>query len=53
MTKIIHAVPLSCVWMSTGNPRHPLVCKWIPRSDSSPDLGTAAADEWEQYQYCA
>jgi hypothetical protein len=40
MTRIILAFPLnrtaaalSCVWFTTGNPAHPLACKWVARDE--------------------
>jgi hypothetical protein len=38
------AVPLSCVWVGTGNPRHPLVCKWVAHPECSTDLVPAQAN---------
>jgi len=41
MTEIIlnfparNVAPLSCVWIETGNPAQPLVCRWAPREKSS------------------
>ena len=50
MTKIIltfpvgRKAPLSCVWIETGNPAQPLVCKWISRAKSSADLTATGTD---------
>ncbi|MFP5210731.1 MAG: hypothetical protein ACLGRW_15745 [Acidobacteriota bacterium] len=24
-----HRTPLCCVWIATGNPKQPLVCRWV------------------------
>lgn len=36
---------LSCVWIETGNPAQPLVCRWSTRSKSRLNLATIRAEE--------
>jgi hypothetical protein len=36
---------LRCVWIETGNPAQPLVCKWVSRkATQDPELKTEAHD---------
>ena len=50
MTTIILAFPrlraarLRCVWVATGNPNQPLVCKWTAGEKSSPNRVEARAE---------
>jgi hypothetical protein len=59
MTKVIFTFPvrrvasLSCIWMKTGNPAQPLVCKWTSSALSSADLLATGADEPEDCRRCA
>ena len=59
MAKIILTIPvrrvapLSRVWIKTGNPAQPLVCKWISRLKSGTDLAATEADEPGNYRLCA
>lgn len=49
MTDIILSFPvrrtarLSCIWIETGNPAQPLICKWItPQQSGADHIKTAA-----------
>ncbi|MGC9223443.1 MAG: hypothetical protein ACP5E2_05930 [Terracidiphilus sp.] len=59
MTKIIHmfpvrrTAPLWCVWIKTGNPAQPLVCKWTSRQKIDAALVAAGTDEPASCQLCA
>jgi hypothetical protein len=37
--------PLSCVWIETGNPAQPLVCKWTSRPKAAGGLIETNEDE--------
>jgi hypothetical protein len=51
MTEIIltfpvrRTAPLSCIWIRTGNPAQPLICRWTSGSRSSAGLPTDEANE--------
>jgi len=60
MTKIILAFPLnrtaatlSCVWFTTGNPAHPLACKWIPRDELDAGSRTSCFTRPQFWENCA
>ena len=59
MTEIIltfpvcKAVPLSCVWINTGNPAQPLACKWTACRESGTDVVAVEAKERERRRLCA
>lgn len=50
MTEIIlkfparNVAPLRCVWMETGDPSHPLACKWVRREKSSEVLSMDSSE---------
>jgi hypothetical protein len=59
MTETILSFPvhktaaLSCVWIKTGNPAQPLVCKWVSQAESSDDPIPTEAPRPHHYQLCA
>ena len=59
MTEIIltfpvgRKAPLSCVWIETGNPVRPLVCKWISRAKNGADLIATGTVTPENHHCCA
>lgn len=59
MTKIVRTFPvrrtdlLSCVWIRTGNPAQPLVCRWTSSARHSADLPAIETNEPGCCQLCA
>jgi len=59
MTEIILNFPvcnvarLSCVWIKTGNPAQPLVCKWVCRQKSGAAQSLEIAEEPHLCRLCA
>jgi hypothetical protein len=59
MTKIIltfparRAVPLTRVWIRTGNPTLPLVSKWVSQPSSTANFTTSEVNEPEACRLCA
>ena len=59
MTEIIlnfsarNVAPLRCVWMETGNPSQPLVCKWVLGEKSTDALSLEFSSRWHFCRLCA
>jgi hypothetical protein len=59
MTKIIltfpvrRSVPLTRVWVRTGNPALPLVSKWVSHPNSTANPTTSEVNEPEPCRLCA
>lgn len=59
MTEIIltftvrRAVPLSCVWITTGNPSQPLSCRWMACPESCASPTAHEVDDPEGRRLCA
>ena len=59
MTKTIlafpvrRAAPLSRLWIKTGNPAQPLVCKWTSRQQLDAEFVATGTDEPASSRLCA
>jgi len=45
-------IPLSCVWIKTGNPGRPLVCRWTARPECDADSSASEASEPVRRRFC-